>query len=47
MAPTPSIRKGYNKIAEVTDDIYKSFDLKEATVSVFIDFKKAFDTVTN
>ena len=33
------------KIAEVTDDIYKSFDLKEATVSVFIDFKKAFDTV--
>ena len=34
-----------SKIAEVTDDIYKSFDLKEATVSVFIDFKKAFDTV--
>ena len=34
-----------SKIAKVTDDIYKSFDLKEATVSVFIDFKKAFDTV--
>ena len=36
-----------NKIAELTDDIYKAMDSKETTVAVFIDFKKAFDTVNH
>ena len=34
-----------SKITELTDDLYKAMDSRETTVSVFIDFRKAFDTV--
>ena len=33
------------KIADLTDDIYNAMNTKEVTVAVFIDFKKAFDTI--
>ena len=33
------------KIADLTDDIYNAMNIKEVPVAVFIDFKKAFDTI--
>ena len=41
-------RQGHStisKITELTDDLYRAMDSRETTVSVFIDFRKAFDTV--
>lgn len=41
-------RKGHSttkKLGELTDDIYKAFNNSEYMVAIFIDFKKAFDTV--
>ena len=43
-------RRGHSTIAtisEFTDDIFKAIDDKKVTLSVFIDLKKAFDTVNH